>query len=144
MRVSDALRAPRSMARPLAQFVVSGLVAVLLPGLVAVELMRRTGQEEAIRDAETTTRLAGDGIVGPSVTKELLRGDPDAIAKMDQRVRASILGGNVVRVKLWDQTGRIVYSDEQRLIGNRYEIDGEELEALHNGTQEAEISRLSG
>src|SRR4051794_24039541 len=143
MRISEELRESRGPARALAQFVLSGLVAVALLGLAAVEVMRRSGTDEAVRDAKQTTRLAGDGIVAPNITPALLNGNPDAIKRMDQRVRKSILGGQVVRVKVWNPKGEIVYSDEHRLIGQRYEIGSEEREALEHQAVDAELSDLS-
>src|SRR5215210_3861315 len=143
MRVVDELRRPGGSARALAQFVLSGLIAVALLGIVAVEIMRRQGTQEAIRDAKQITQLAGDGIVAPNVTQGLLRGRPEDIARMDAMVRKNILRGGVVRVKLWSQRGEIVYSDEHRLIGSRYDIGDEEREALDDRLVDAELSDLS-
>src|SRR3954452_7851741 len=102
MRISEELRPSQRPARALAQFVLSGLVAVALLGLAAVEVMRRSGTDEAVRDAKQTTRLAGEGVVAPNLTPALMQGDPQAIKRMDQRVRRSILGRQVVRVKIWN------------------------------------------
>jgi two-component system, NarL family, sensor kinase len=144
MRITDELRQRRTTTRPLAQFVLSGLVAVSLLGLVAVEIMRREGQDEAIRQAQQTARLVGNGIVAPNVDRGLLRGDRESIAAMDAVVRDAVLQGPVVRIKLWDATGRVVYSDEPRLIGNRYELDEEAHEALYRNSVQAELSDLQG
>jgi signal transduction histidine kinase len=125
------------------QFVITGTVAVLLLGFLAVELLRKTGTTEAIRDAKQVTRLAGDGIVAPSVTPALERGDPKAIAAMDRVVRRSVLSNSVVRVKLWNADGRILYSDAHRLIGSRYPLRSDEYLALRRGGTDAEISDLA-
>src|SRR4051794_23772636 len=143
MRISEELRPSQRPARALAQFVLSGLVALALLGLAAVEVMRRSGTDEAVRDAKQTTRLAAAGIVGPNVTPALLHGDPSAIERMDERVRRSILGGQVVRVKIWNAKGQVVYSDEHRLIGHTYGLGSEEREALEHQTVDAELSNLS-
>src|SRR5438093_9228647 len=129
--------------RALAQFVVSGLVAVALLGLAAVEVMRRSGTQEAVREATRVTRVAGDGIVAPGATGALLRGDRDAIKGMDDLVHRAVLGGSVVRVKVWAPDGRIVYSDQHRLIGQRFDIGAEEREALEHQAVDAEVSDLS-
>jgi hypothetical protein len=34
-------------------------------------------------------------------------------------------GGSLVRVKLWTPEGRIVYSDEHRLIGARFPLEAD-------------------
>src|SRR3954468_4579217 len=125
MGVLDELRQPGGTARALAQFVVSGFVAVALLGIVAVEIMRRQGTNEAIRDAKEVTQLAGNGLVAPNVTQGLLEGRPADIRKMDEIVHRSIVRGSVVRVKLWNKDGKVVYSDEHRLIGSKYDLGKE-------------------
>jgi signal transduction histidine kinase len=132
-----------STATAVFQFAITGTVVVLLLGLVTVELLRHTGTSEAIRDAKRVTSLAGEGIVGPNVAAGLVREDPKAIAKMDRVVRGRLLSGDVVRVKLWDASGRIVYSDEHRLIGFRTQLGDDDLKALRTGTTAAEVSDLS-
>jgi two-component system, NarL family, sensor kinase len=132
-----------STATAVLQFAITGTVVVLLLGFVAVELLRRTGTSEAIRDAKQVTRLAGDGVVAPNITPQLLKGDPKAIERMDRVVQTSILSGDVVRVKLWDATGRIVYSDEHRLIGFKYDLGDDEREAIEHQATDAEVSDLS-
>src|SRR4051812_16114929 len=143
MGVIDELRQPGGSARALAQFVLSGFIAVALLGIVAVEIMRRQGTNEAIRDAKEVTQLAGNGLVAPNVTPGLLRGNPDEIHKMDEIVHRSIVRGSVVRVKVWDKDGKIVYSDEHRLIGKKYDLGKEEREALEHRAVDAEVSNLN-
>src|SRR3954470_1897588 len=142
MRATDDLRHSGGTARPLAQFVLSGLVAVALLGLVAVEVMRRQGTDEAINDAKEVTRLAGEGLVAPNVNQGLMRGRTEDIKRMDKLV-ASIVTGSVVRVKLWNSAGEVVYSDQHRLIGSRYTLGKEEREALEHQAVDAEVSDLS-
>jgi two-component system NarL family sensor kinase len=128
---------------PVAQFAASGLVATVLIGLVAVAVMRRVGTSEAVRDAKQVARLAGEGIVAPHLTPGVLAGDPQALRELDRVVRSRVLRDGVVRVKLWTGDGRIVYSDEPRLVGARYRVDAAERAALASGKVEAEVSDLS-
>src|SRR4051812_18349639 len=132
-----------SIATAVLQFAITGTVVVLLLGFVAVELLRHTGTSEAIGDSKRVARLAGDGIVAPNVRPGLERGDPRAIAAMDRVIRGRVLSGDVVRVKLWDASGRIVYSDEHRLIGFRTQLGDDDLAALRKGATDAEVSDLS-
>jgi signal transduction histidine kinase len=126
-----------------AKFAASGLVIVVLLGVVGVELLQRTGTREAIRDATEVTRLAGRGIVQPVVSDALLRGDHGAFERVDRTVRAHVLRNPVVRVKIWTPDGRIVYSDERRLVGARYPLGDEEREAIEHGSVAAEVSDLA-
>jgi two-component system NarL family sensor kinase len=134
---------PPSVARAVAQFALAGLAAVVLLGVLAAAVIRHTTRDEAIRQAKEVTRLAGEGIVEPSLTRGVFTGDRAAIARLDRTIRARVLRDPVVRVKIWTGEGRIVYSDEPRLIGWTYTLDEEEAEALRDGRTDAEVSDLS-
>ena len=54
-----------------------------------------------------------------------------------------MLDGSLVRVKLWNEDGTIVYSDEPRLVGTHYTLGADEKAALASGKIEAEVSDLS-
>lgn len=124
------------------QFAVAGLAVVALFGVAALFALRALGQSEALRDARQFATLAGQGIVEPVVGPALLRGDAGAVATVDRLVNERVLGERVIRVKLWDAGGRIVYSDEPRLIGMRFPLDAEKRAALRTGSARAEVSDL--
>jgi signal transduction histidine kinase len=131
-----------SIATAVAQFAVTGLAAVALLGFVAVQVLQHTGRTEAIRDAKRETVLAGRGIVAPAITNGLLGGLPSAISQMDRVVRRYVLRDPVVRIKIWNASGRILYSDEHRLIGTSYNLGSDERRALMIGGVDAEVSDL--
>jgi signal transduction histidine kinase len=139
MRTTDAgLGHRRHLARAAA-----GLLIVALLGVVGVELLRHAGSTEAMRNAKTTTRLAATGVAQPNLTAGVMRGDTAALARFDRIMRASVVKAPIVRVKIWTPAGRIVYSDEPRLIGDRYRIDPGDLALLRRGGVDAEVSDLS-
>ena len=132
------------LSNPVTQFTLAGLAAVAVVGAVSAYLLARAGTDEAIRDAKRLTALAGEGIVQPALSDRFLRGDPAAIRRIDELVRGRILSHDgVARVKIWDADGRIVYSDEPRLIGDRFELGADELAILRHGGTEAETTDLS-
>jgi signal transduction histidine kinase len=61
---------------------------------------------------------------------------------MDSIVRDRVLNGRVVRVKIWTALGRILYSDEPRLIGSTYPLGRDEQEAMAAGHTKADLSDL--
>jgi hypothetical protein len=119
------------------------MAAVAVLGFVAVQVLQDTGRDEAIRDAQRETVLAGRGIIAPAITPALVAGEPSAIARMDQVVRRYVLRDPVVRIKIWSPSGRILYSDEHRLIGTRYTLGSDERQALSTGGVDAEVSDLA-
>src|SRR4051794_38642923 len=143
-----AWHAPRheistSVGAAVARFALTGLAVLLLVGFFSVEAMHRWGRNEAIRDARALTELTGRGVVMPAVTPGLLRGDPRAIAAMDRVVRGRVLDSpSMLRVKLWDASGRVIYSDEHRLIGRRFPLPADERDAFTSPDADAELSNL--
>src|SRR4051794_4869634 len=141
---TSLLRAGRRLSgSPVTQFAATGLLAVVVVGIVGVLFVRHVSRGEALSDAEDLTRLAGEGIVAPAVGPGVLTGDRRALARLDGVVRRSVLGDPVVRVKLWDSAGRILYSDEPRLIGERFALRPQEVAVLRGGGVHAELSDLT-
>jgi two-component system NarL family sensor kinase len=130
------------VSRPVLQFAVSGLLALLLVGIGAFFVLRSQGDAESVRDARRLTRILGTTAIEPALTDGLVRGDPAAIARLDRLVRDRVIVDPVVRVKLWTPDGRIVYSDEHRLIGARYALSDEDRASFKSSEVDAEISDL--
>ncbi len=128
--------------RVVAAFALSSLIAVLAVGFFADRTFRRVGRDEAVGDARRITALAARAVGQPLLGEGLLNGDPASIARFDRAMHAHVLGGDVVRIKLWSADGRIVYSDEPRLRGLRFPAKRAEVTALHSGAVEAEVSDL--
>ena len=131
------------MARAVVQFAVVGLVVLALFLAGSVLVLQRIGQGEALRDARQFAVLSGQGIVEPALQDGLSRGDAGAFDALDRVVQERVLGERVVRVKIWARNGRIVYSDEPRLIGAVHPLDASKLEVLRTGTARSELSDLS-
>lgn len=140
---SEAAAAAPSIATAVSKFVLAGLAALVLFGAVSVLAVRELGERSAIRDTRDFAELAARGIVEPTLTDDLLDGDTAALGRLDGLVQERVLGDRVVRVKLWARDGRIVYSDEPRLIGAVYARGEDELEAFRSGETHAELSDLS-
>src|SRR4051812_8245330 len=135
---------PRLVGRSaVLQFAISGLLATLVIGLVVVTVSRRAGTQEAIRAAKQVNRLAGEGIVEPHLTWAVMAGDQAALRRLDRIVKDHVMRDGIVRVKVWDATGKIIYSDQPGLIGKRFPLGDEELETLRGMGVEAEVSDLS-
>jgi signal transduction histidine kinase len=125
------------------QFAIAGLVAVAIIGVAAVLLEKRTANKQAIDQARNVTALLGANVIAPNLGDGVVRGDPAAIERLDRTVRKRVLSGAVRRVKLWTESGKIVYSDERRLIGKTYTLKGDELQSLNEGKVVADLSDLS-
>src|SRR4051794_9983750 len=143
MTASDTRRRT-DVTAPLARFAVAGLLAVVVVGVVGLALLRHTARNNAIDEAKTVARLAGNGIVEPYVTPALLNGDEAARARLDRVVRKKVMEDNgIVRVKMWTTDGTVVYSDRHSLIGRRFPVSEDERHALKTGKAAAELTNLA-
>lgn len=132
-----------SVSGAVLRFAVAGLVAVALVGLASFLLMRRIGTSQATDNAGEVTRLIGQGIVEPNLTDALVRGQPAAVRRFDRLMASAVLKDPIVRVKLWQGSGRLAYSDESRLNGRRFSLGADELTTLRDGAPDSEVSDLS-
>jgi two-component system, NarL family, sensor kinase len=131
-----------SVPRAVAAFLVAGLVVLSAIGVVLALALRQTATDEAIRDARLLTDLAATSVVGPYLNDQALVAGPGRDT-LDRVVRQRVLGTHVVRVKVWDASGRIVYSDDATLIGKRFPLGAGELAVLRSGGVSAEVSNLT-
>ena len=141
--VFPSRRASLSRRKVLA-IVIGGTVAVLI--LVAVSgsvAAQRMAAKESVYDAARSTGVLADAVVQPALRDDLASGDPAAFAAMDRVVRDHVLGPAIIRVKIWTPDGRIVYSDEPRLIGRRYPLGAEERDVFTHPATRGEVSDLS-
>ena len=131
-----------SVPKAVAAFLVAGLVVLTAVGIALAFALRQTATATAIRDARSLTRLEATSVVGQVLIDEALVPGP-AYDALDRVVRQHVLGSQIVRVKVWDATGRIVYSDDKSLVGLRFPLGGDELAALNTGGESAEVSNLT-
>ena len=82
---------------------------------------------------EVQKELADTDLITPKMGSEF-----DAFA---ERVKHLSLGPDIVRIKIWNKGQVVVWSDEKRLVGQRFP-DNEELKGALNGEITSEISTL--
>ncbi|MDX2382115.1 MAG: histidine kinase [Acidimicrobiia bacterium] len=140
---SGQVEEPVSVRAVMLRFVLMGFVALIIVSLATAWVSRRVGTDQAIEDAERIALLSSQGIVAPVLEDAMLALDADALDDVDAAVRQYVLRGSLVRVKIWDSTGTIVYSDEPRLIGERFDLPADKQEVFDTGESHAEISDLS-
>jgi signal transduction histidine kinase len=137
---NPGLRAVR-VGRAVTVFLLTGLVVLTAVAVVLAISQRRQATAEAIRDARTLTNLEATDVIGPLLTDEALQPGP-ARDRLDEVVRSRVLGSHIIRIKIWDATGTIRYSDDHALLGVRFGLPPDELAALQSGHTEAEVSDL--
>ena len=72
-----------------------------------------------------------------------MQGEPAALDRFDRLIRADVLGDEIIRVKVWDAEGKIVYSDEPRLIGQQLRARRGRAAGARQRRPDAELSDLT-
>src|SRR4051794_38557939 len=134
---------PVRRSRIFVQVVAAALVVICVVALVGVYAARRLAEAESVNDAANTADLLAESLVQPALTDDLLTLRPAALASMGRVVTQHVLSPAIVRVKIWDPEGRIVYSDEPRLIGRTFPLGADEREVLTSPRIRADVSDLS-
>jgi signal transduction histidine kinase len=132
----------RWLTNPVAQFLAAGFVTLVVVVLATSALSRSAADEEAIADARSLTWVLARSVAQPAIPPGLTEGDAAAIDRMDRTALDRLLVDDVLRIKLWDADGTVLYSDRTELIGARYPLGDDELEVLRDGGTDAELSDL--
>jgi two-component system, NarL family, sensor kinase len=136
-------RRPVSTVGLLLRFTGAGLIVLVSLAAVIAFVARQAGTEQASDAARQATYVTARGVVESRLDAALIAGEPAALDQFDAAMRQYVLQGSLVRVKLWNADGRIIYSDEPRLIGTTFPLGAEQAEALRVQASDSEVSDLS-
>ena len=141
--VAVPTRSRHTVAKAVVTFALAGIVALIAVAFATGAASRRAGTDTAVRDSRRDAAVLARTAVEPALTDGQMQADPAAVVAMDAVVRHLVIDKDLVRVKLWRSDGRIVYSDEARLIGSTYVLGADEQAAFRTGTAAAEVSDLT-
>lgn len=121
---------------PVAQFLLAGLL--LIAGITAATgyLAGDASEEEALVEARRINAVLARSVAGPSVRAELLRERTGALDRFDRIFLNRLLVGEVERINIWTEAGRLVYSSDPvvtRLIGQTFDLGEERAAVLADG-----------
>ncbi|MDN4611588.1 sensor histidine kinase [Arthrobacter burdickii] len=111
----------REVRAAVARFLTVGFLALVLVATPVAFWIRAEAEQHALANARDITQRLADNVVGPLITNQLLAQEPAALRSLDQRLAPWLANGNVTRIKVWDEHGRVVYSDVKSLIGQDFE-----------------------
>lgn len=140
-RIAEAVRADWVEVGSLGRLAFIGialsLIVTIILGFSIESAVRRhllTARVELITNIVDEIEVAHPGL--PPAP------DTAAYQAFDQSVRLLLLGGETLRVKLWAPDGTVVYSDDENLIGSRFDLSPAAVAAL-NGDPTPNISDAS-
>ena len=134
---------PVSVRRPIIHFLLAGILALGVALGFSFYASRGVAVKLALDNVAKTTATRSRDLIEPVLTDALLAGDPAAIAALDKVVRSKVLDEELIRVKIWTRDGVVRYSDEARLIGQKYALGTGEAAIFNGSKPEVEIADLS-
>jgi two-component system NarL family sensor kinase len=133
---------PVRLRRMVAQLAAAAVVALLLVGIAGSLVSRRVAESQSVHEAAELTDVIATSVVQPDLTDAMADDPAAARAVLDPVVRSRVLSDAVARVKVWTPKGRILYSDEPRLVGHTFPLDESALAVLATPQTRAEVSDL--
>src|SRR5215831_7559736 len=126
------------------QYLVASLVVVLAGVLITAAWIGHQIETSVVERTGGITALYVDSVLGPNL-QALARDDrwltADDAAALNRLVSNTGLGQGVVQFKIWSRDGRILYSADPALVGQKFPID-DDLQQAINGQVSADISNL--
>jgi signal transduction histidine kinase len=116
----------------LVRFGLLALVPVVALGGVLAHVLNADVQQRYLDTARTSATLIAQVGIQPLLNpEELYNGLSQAqIADLDQKLQGAALSNEVDRIKVWNPSGTVVYSDNPALIGKTVPIDDDLGRAL--------------
>jgi two-component system NarL family sensor kinase len=129
----------REVRAAVGRFLTAGFAALVLVAIPVVFWIWAEAERHALANARDITQRLADNVVGPLITDQLLAREPAALELLDQRLGPWLAESGVARIKVWDEHGRVVYSDVESLIGQDFEQEEWARQLLEGGPATATL-----
>jgi two-component system NarL family sensor kinase len=132
-RTEGSGRKGSEMQAALRRFALSGLAALIIVAVPVVVVARSLAVDQALTHVAERTKLLVEHEFAPKITDAMLAGDVAAVTELDEEVDPLIRDGHVIRVKIWDAEGTILYSDLDPLVGQQFDFPDRLVAQLQSG-----------
>jgi diguanylate cyclase (GGDEF)-like protein len=137
----------RTQLRPrlglVGKFALASLLPIVALGLVLSHYLKGQIEERALANARQAAVLSSRLGVQPLLSRTDLRDGltSERFRALDASLRTDLIGTDVARVKIWSRDGRVIYSDDRKLVNRRFP-PSEELAKALAGEVASEVSHL--
>ncbi|WP_457205051.1 sensor histidine kinase [Nocardioides sp. P5_C9_2] len=125
------------------RFTLSSLVALLVLTAGTILIAERIARHQALEYASEQGAGVADRLAAPLVDRSVRRDPVGSSGDLDLVMGNRIADGSLRHVKLWDVDGRIIWADEQDLVGQRFDLDDDVAVLFGTTKVTAELSDLS-
>jgi HD domain len=137
---------PQESSAPkiLRRFSIAALIAFAAVGFGVGNLIASQIRTDSLHNATFHADFVAQAIVGQALSpydlREPLHGRD--LKRFDRVIESQALGSGVVRIKIWNASGVVLYSDKNRLIGRAFRSEAPSLQAVLVGGPDTEITDL--
>src|SRR3989304_2693826 len=129
----------------LAKFSIYSLVVIVTIGIFVGWRTSKSIEQQMVQTDGKSTVKTVSAFLDHHLTKtdfsKAIKGS--RYQEFDHFVKEDILGHEIVRVKIWNTEGMIVYSDAKKIIGKKYPLNPQ-LKAAFEGKVVNKIEHLEG
>lgn len=126
----------------LQRFSLLSLIALVVANFALGTLITHNLHQHAVEGAkELTARIVLSEVLNEFSREDLASAKVSDYEKFTKKIKHLTFGPNVVRLKIWSKDRVVIWSDDQRLVGQRFH-DNHELEEAFDGEIPSEISML--
>jgi signal transduction histidine kinase len=138
---------------PVVFFLLIGLVTAVAILVGSNHLADRAASDEAISEAERTTQLLAQSVIGPEMPRGLVNLRPENVDQytglldqFDVEVKKRLVDvDRPFRINLWSRDGRLIYTSELEIIIKNIrsldlKLDRDQRRILHDGGVDSEIA----
>jgi signal transduction histidine kinase len=125
------------------RFTVWSLVMLLVLTAGAVLVANQIAKRQALADARAQASAIANKLAAPLVNREVRERGLPAADRLNTVMMTRMADGSVRHVKLWDEDGRVIWSDEQDLVGQKFPMEEDVTELFNTKAATAELSDLS-
>jgi HD-GYP domain-containing protein (c-di-GMP phosphodiesterase class II) len=119
--------------------IITVVIAVALALGLEYQLEQNALQQEAASAADQVALILGPNLTPADLTAAL---SPARLTQIDTLIRQEVLQAHVVRIKIWNTAGLLIYSDDASLVGQSFP-KSDELEKALDGHVATEVSTLN-
>jgi signal transduction histidine kinase len=134
---ADAVVERSEVRAAVIRFLLIGLVTLLVISVPLALWVRGQAERYTLAAALQQTHEIAEYGVAPLITDALLAGDPAAQRTLNDALADWVAGDYILRVKVWDPSGLILYSDLPSLIGRTFPLPRWSTDLIARGTGRA-------
>jgi signal transduction histidine kinase len=125
------------------RFALGATVTLGVLVLISILIARVVARDATLDEASDRTTTMAETLAAPLVTPAFRRHDPRAVHDLARLMTNRMSDATIRHVKIWSDDGTILWSDESELIGRRFSLEADQVEALGSPDPVSEFSDLS-